>query len=114
MWLYQNRLLDLEKRYEQARQTTSEMRAKLAKADGETTIDFKAIKLELDILTVEVRLLKEQTAYYLKLDRFYDMAKLHAEFIEELRKIDPDRVVGIVERLNERWRTRELNRKSVE
>lgn len=112
MWLYNRRLVELAKSFDEVRERFSELHKKLS--DKKSTPDPKAIKLELDILTGQLRILKEETTYFLKLGAVYDMARFHEEFIAELQMLDPDAAIALLERLDERWRAHEGNETNTE
>jgi hypothetical protein len=103
VWLYERRLLDLESGFRTALEACRALRKRLSDATGDGAPDIGPVKLELDILGVEIRLLKDNVAYYFKLGRIYDIVRFHEDFKEELRKVDPKLAVEIIRSLDSKW-----------
>ncbi|HDS29707.1 MAG TPA: hypothetical protein ENN67_01550 [Firmicutes bacterium] len=100
MFLHQNRLVEIETEFCDAIDKARELRARLTNAD-ET--DTALIKLELAVLSVEIRALKEKAAFFLKLGERYEMARFHRDFIDELRRENPKLAEKIIRRLDKKW-----------
>ncbi len=108
MWLYQKRLISLEKEFEKVRETLIELNKILSdcKNNGED-FDKTKIKLKLDLAIGRVRLIKEQASFYLKMGRSFDLISFLDEVIVEVEKFDvglKDRIVKIID---DRWRSLE-------
>ena len=110
MYLYQTRLIKLEKEYENAKQSIRNLQKNLEdseavpeetsetldnkKAGGSVAdavpqpLDIPRIKIKVDLVISSIKIVKEQTAFYLKLCEDYDVVKLLEELVDELSDCD--------------------------
>ena len=100
-WLYQRRLLDLERGFKVAREKIADLEHEL-KSDPEKA-NKTAFKMRLDLVIGMARLLKEQAAFYLRLREFYDLASMRKDLVDEFRREDPELCAKIIERIDKRW-----------
>ncbi len=89
MYLYELSLINLEKEYEDARQTIRNLQASLEKPETvpeepSEKVDIPRIKLKVDLAISHLKVVKEQTAFYLKLCEKYDVVKLLEELVDEM------------------------------
>jgi hypothetical protein len=88
MYLYEISLINLEKEYDDARQTIRNLQASLENsktvpAKPSEEVDIPRIKLKVDLAISHLKVVKEQTAFYLKLCEKYDVVKLLEELVNE-------------------------------
>ena len=98
MWLYQMRILALEEAFDRLRKRVRKL------SEGPEELDNTERRVQLDLLLVDLRVLKEQTAYYVKLGESYDLARFHTDLLNELRDRDPILALEIVHAIETRWK----------
>ena len=108
MWLYQARLLKLEKELEHARKAVRTLQEDLENASQTDMGSAKAsggtqAKLRLDTVVVLLRLIKEQMAFYLKLGEKYDVLQLAEGIIDELSRRDGELCREILAVIDSKW-----------
>jgi hypothetical protein len=98
MWLYQKRILGLEEAFDRLRERMRKL------SDEPEELNNTEQKVQLDLVLVDLRVLKEQTAYYAKLGESYDLARFHIDLLDELRDRDPILALEIVHAIEARWK----------
>jgi hypothetical protein len=94
MYLYQKRLLSLESEFE-------EIRKKIQALPG--VLSGNDIKNQLAVCTESIRLIKEQTAFYIKLGRNYDLLRLVEDILDAVRAEDPEMEDRIFDKVDLIW-----------
>jgi len=108
MWLYEKKITELEEEFEHARATIREVQKDLANPEGDgegvpETPDRATRKLRIDAAVGLARLIKEQTAFYMKLGDLYDASKLLKDLICEFRSEDEELTDRVLDRIEESW-----------
>ncbi|MFH1675877.1 MAG: hypothetical protein ABIC40_02545 [bacterium] len=104
MFLYEKKLLELESEFDEVREKISVLEGQLyVTVEEAKKIDKVSVKLKMDLLTGEIRLLKERMSFYLKMKESYDLARFKEEFLAELDKEDKELCRKIIRRLKNRW-----------
>lgn len=104
MYLYQRRILALEKEFKKARR---DLRRLLQQARFRPdTVKGSAVKTQLDLVNALIRLTKEETAFFAKLGQLYDFSRLCDDFLEMLKRQDRELVRSIIVEIDKMW-TRE-------
>jgi hypothetical protein len=104
MYLYQRRVLALEKEFRNARR---ELRRLLRQARFKPdSVKSSAVKTQLDLINALIRSIKEETAFFVKLGQLYDFSRLCDDFLEMLKRQDPDLADSIIIEIDKIW-TRE-------
>jgi len=101
MYLYEKKLLELESEFAEVRKKISDLEKEL---NDSTKTDKSPVKLKMDLITGEIRLLKERLSFYLKMKENYDLARFREEFLAELDKEDKKLCRKIIRRLDNRWK----------
>ena len=84
---YNQRILALDKQFIDAQRHLYRLLRQLRYNFG--SVKRSAIKSQLDMIKALIRLTKEETAFFVKLGRLYDVMKYHADFIDLLERRDP-------------------------
>jgi len=124
MWLYQKKLMQIDKEFENARQTIKSLQEILAlrqgiplatdtrdrgkKSGGESEkidpkISLRGIKLQLELAIGMIRLLKEQASYYIKVGENFDLAKFVDDLVNEFTIRDADTTIEVCNVIRKRW-----------
>lgn len=108
MWLYQKRMISLEKDFEKVRETFIELNEILGKCiNNDEDFDKTKIKLKFDLAVGRVRLIKEQASFYLKMGRSFDLITFLDEVLVEVEKFDEGLKDRLVKIIDDRWRSLE-------
>jgi len=129
MWLYQTKLVQLEKEFQNAGNTIKTLQKNLAQNQGiflapgsrdnekkdedkgpdkepvDPKITMAGIKLQLDLAVGMIRLLKEQAGFYLKLNENFDLITLVNDLIDEFTIRDREMTLEILLLIDNRWKT---------
>lgn len=108
MWLYEKKITELEEEFENARAIIREVQEILAKASEDNkksseTPDRTTLKLKIDTAVGHARLIKEQTAFYMKIGDLYDAFKLLNDLIDEFRSEDDGLTDRVLDRIDKKW-----------
>ena len=87
MWLWQTRVLALEKSFQQANKRLNRLIRRVEYNPG--SVDFKAVKTQLDLVKALTSLIREETAFYVKLGQLYDLTHLFDEICMIPDRQDP-------------------------
>jgi len=122
MWLYQTRLVQLEKEFDNAGNIIKTLQKNLAQGQGiflatgtrdnekkdEEPVDPKitmaGIKLQLDLAVGMIRLLKEQAGFYLKLGENFDLITLVNDLVDEFTIRDREMTSEVLHSIDSRWK----------
>ena len=88
VFLYEQRILALEKRFENVWRQMGRLQKGSFYATGKNY--WKMAKIRLDAFRLQVRMLKDESAFYVKLGQVYDVIKFHTEFFDFFLRRDPD------------------------
>lgn len=108
MWLYEKKITELEEEFEHARATIRKVQEDLANATGDgegvpETPDRTTLKLKIDAAVGLARLIKEQTAFYMKVGDLYDAYRLLDDLLTEYRRFDERLTNNILKIIDEKW-----------
>lgn len=101
MYLYEKRLLALENEFEEIRLEIIGLSVKAEGSDEST--DLKDLKTKLAFCTERIRLIKEQTAFYVKLGEKYDILRLLEDFTDAVRNEDAELEARIFNLVCDKW-----------
>ena len=88
VFLYEQRILALEKRFENVWRQMGRLQKGSFYATGKNY--WKMAKIRLDAFRLQVRMLKDESAFYVKLGQFYDLIKFHNDLFDFILRRDPD------------------------
>ena len=100
LYLFERRIAELEKEFTKTKKTVKKLRKKLE--NDPDSLDKIHLKSHADLLTLQIRLLKEQTTFYVKLGEAYDVGKVLLQLVDELQKESPLLCAKIIDRVNDR------------
>ena len=128
MWLYQTKLVQLEKEFQNAGNTIKTLQKDLAQNQGiflapgtrdnekkdedegpdkepvDPKITMAGIKLQLDLAVGMIRLLKEQAGFYLKLNENFDLIILVNDLVDEFSIRDREMTSEVLHSIDSRWK----------
>ena len=93
-FLYQSRILALDKELYEARRHIKRLMRQTRYKPG--SVKSTAVKTQLDLVNSLIRLLKEETAFYVKLGQQFDSMKIMQIVTGILARRDPDMAVEIM------------------
>jgi len=101
MYLYQRRVLALEKEFNNARR---DLRRLLRQARYKpASVNSSALKTQLDLVNALIRLTKEETAFFVKLGQLYDFSQFCDDMIELLKRQDPELAGHMIKEIDDIW-----------
>jgi hypothetical protein len=104
---YQKRITALEGRFDEAERHTRRLLRFVRYCPDK--IRPEALRAQLDLVKALISLTKEESAFYAKLGRLYDFAKFCDDFMDILKRVDPDLTLDIIREIGERWTERMAN-----
>ncbi len=109
MYQYQQRVLALEKQFHNARRNIKRL-LKQARFKPDSVAQA-AVKTQLDLINALIRLIKEETAFFVKLGQLYDFSLLCDEFVELIHRRDPELAIELLNDINELWNRKAIRKK---
>jgi hypothetical protein len=97
VWLYIGKIASLEKDFRALSDSISLLRKSLNSAE----IDRAQIKLELDLIIGQIRILKERTVCLKLMGERYDLAAMLQKLLLSLHALDPSICERAINELNE-------------
>jgi len=101
MWLWQTRVLALEKSFQQAHKRLNRLIRRVEYSPG--SVDLKAVKTQLDLVKTLISLIREETAFYVKLGQLYDLTHLFDEIFKIFDRQDPAVVLEMYKEVDTLW-----------
>ena len=101
MHLYQRRILALEKRFLKAERNLDRL---LRQATcNPASLDRSVVKTQLDLINALIRLIKEETAFFVKLGQLYDFSRFCEDVTDFIARRDPDYAAEILIEMDRLW-----------
>jgi hypothetical protein len=105
LYLYQKRVLALEKRFDNARRQLDRLQEHIRY--NPDAFSKESVKCQLDAFRLLVRTLKDETAFYIKLGQIYDYVDLARRFFDLLMRRDPQLLDEILLEIGEQYNEEE-------
>jgi len=103
MYLYQKKLLLLDKEFNDVRKQIKKLSGLFDNGDGSPDLDPKIIKIQLELAIGLVRLIKEHASYYIKLGKTFDALELAKKLLTHIERTDPGNAIKLLEEIDREW-----------
>jgi hypothetical protein len=105
MLLFEKRLYALEQELTRVRQFLAGISESVASLSPDDENEKVKIKLQVSLATEQVRLVKDQMNFFLKMGINYDYIRILEDFQDEIHDFDPDFEEHILICLCEKWQS---------
>ena len=103
MYLFQKRLLSLEQEFIKVGKYVANLSDQISNLDADDENEKTKIKFQISLAAERIRLIKEQTAFFMKMAENYDYVRILEDFQDEVRENDADLEEHILICLCEKW-----------
>jgi hypothetical protein len=103
MYLYQKRLLSLEQEFMKVSEHVANLSKSISDLKADDDNEKTKIKFQISLAAERIRLIKEQTAFFMKMVENYDYLRILEDFQDEIINYDADLEEHILICLCEKW-----------